>query len=235
MNKKHPHQLLVSICGDIMKLNHLQHRAHVAVFTLLPANRSVLIISSNLNKGDDTLNICLFCRASRQEASLFAGHPLIYQMSTMGLVQSSHASPAGSPGKEKTKQQKKQQRYFRESDTVVERIHPSGSFISRNSAARDSWLEDAAHKFEFSGQRTGQPQSFSDGRIMTGPMTVLCGEGLGRYRWAIVRQVTLLLIHPALVKRQSICQITFHVSFCQGLPLFQTFQWKYATVYFSIE
>lgn len=48
-----------------------------------------------------------------------------------------------------------------------------------------------------------QPQSFSDGQILTGPMSGLCGEGLGRYRWAIVRQVTLLLINPALVKRSD--------------------------------
>lgn len=49
--------------------------------------------------GEDTLNICLFCHASRQEANLFAVHPLIYQMSAVGLVQSSHVSPAGSQKK----------------------------------------------------------------------------------------------------------------------------------------
>lgn len=50
-------------------------------------------------RGEDILNICLFCHASRQEASLFAVHPLIYQMSTVGLEQSSHDFPAGSPEK----------------------------------------------------------------------------------------------------------------------------------------
>lgn len=49
-----------------------------------------LVRSTNLlqfKRGEDTLNICLLCHASRQGASLFAVHPLIYQMSTVGLVQ----------------------------------------------------------------------------------------------------------------------------------------------------
>lgn len=63
-----------------------------------------LVRSTNLlqsKRGEDTLNICLFCHANRQGASLFAVHPLIYQMSTVGLVQfyKEHDSPAGSPEK----------------------------------------------------------------------------------------------------------------------------------------
>lgn len=59
--------------------------------------RSINLLQSK--RGKDTLSICLFCHAGRQEASLFAVHPLIYQMSTVGLVQSSHVTPAGSTEK----------------------------------------------------------------------------------------------------------------------------------------
>lgn len=68
---------------------------------------------------------------------------------------------------------------------------------------------------------------------MTRPISVLCGEGLGRYRWAIVRQVTLSLINPALVKRsdwpifkvkdRTFVHSTFHV------PCF-----KYATCHLAL-
>ena len=103
------------------------YRAHAAVFQMLP-----YLLKSN--RGEDTLNICLFCHASRQGASLFAVHPLIYQMSTVGLVQfHKEQSWLSSWVPRKT--------YLKESDaTTVEKqfyyiyihpsVHPSGSCIS---------------------------------------------------------------------------------------------------------
>lgn len=59
-------------------------------FYSLHAAAGELVHTINLTqskRGEDALNICLLCHASRQGASLSVVHPLIYQMSTVGLVQ----------------------------------------------------------------------------------------------------------------------------------------------------
>lgn len=48
--------------------------------------------------------------------------------------------PQLAPQEKKKTKTKKIQRYFRESDTVVETIHPSGSFISWNSAEKQDLI-----------------------------------------------------------------------------------------------
>lgn len=80
--------------------------AHSAVLKQPAVNWYVL----QSKVGVDTLNICLLCHASRQGASLFAVHPLIYQMSTIRLgwsYKEQFSSTAGSPRKG----------YLKESDT----------------------------------------------------------------------------------------------------------------------